>query len=180
MDREDDEYTSRYQPAAAGAKIKRVSPDCLRMIEEFECGGDFRHFMTAYKCPAGIWTIGMGTTRYPNGQPVLPGDKITEQQVFEFLTYDLAAAESAVARSVTATMNQSQFDACVSFVYNLGALAFKNSTLLKVINANPTDPGIEKQFCRWIMAGGKPQPGLIRRRRSEAWLYLKGELKFNF
>lgn len=161
-------------------KIKRVSPQCLSMIEEFECGGDFMNFLTAYKCPAGKWTIGMGTTRYPSGEPVMPGDSITEQQVFEFLTYDLAAAESAVARLVTAPINQHQFDALVSFVYNLGILAFTNSTLLKVINKDPADPAIEKQFRRWIIAGGKPQPGLIRRRRSESWLYFHGELKFNF
>jgi lysozyme len=161
-------------------KIKRVSKDCLALIEEFECGGDFRNFLAAYKCPAGKWTIGMGTTRYPSGQSVMPGDRITEQQVFEYVTYDLAAAESAVAHSVTAEISQQQFDAIVSFVYNLGVLAFKGSTLLKVININPADPAIEKQFRRWIMVGGKPLVGLVRRRRSEAYLYFNGSLKFNF
>ena len=152
-------------------KITRVSKDCLSLIEEFECGGNFRKFLTSYKCPAGKWTIGMGTTRYPDGSRVMPGDVITEQQAFEYVTHDLAQAENAVANSVTAVINQHQFDALVSFVYNLGALAFKNSTLLKVINLNPKDPGIDKQFGRWILAAGKPQPGLIRRRKSEAWLY---------
>ena len=161
-------------------KITRVSPDCLKMIEYFECGGDFRQFLKAYKCPAGKWTIGMRTTRYPSGERVMPGDVITEQQVFELLTYDLAAAESAVASLVTPLIIQQKFDALVDFTYNLGILAFKNSTLLKVINKNPGDPSIDKQFARWIMAGGKPLPGLIRRRQSESWLYFNGNLKFNF
>ena len=161
-------------------KVTRVSKNCLSLIEEFECGGNFRNFLNSYKCPAGKWTIGMGTTRYPNGARVMPGDVITENQVFEFLTYDLAAAESAVAHSVTADINQHQFDALVSFVYNLGMLTFQNSTLLKIINRNPDDPGIETQFCRWRLAGGKPHAGLIRRRSSESWLYFNGKLKFQF
>ena len=161
-------------------KITRVSPDCLKLIELFECGGDFRKFLTAYKCPAGKWTIGMGTTRYPDGKCVMPGDKITAQQVFEFLTHDLATAESAVAFAVTAPILQHQFDALVSFTYNVGVLAFRNSTLLKVINNNPIDPAIEYQFGRWNKAAGQELMGLIKRRRSEAWLYFHAEVKINF
>ena len=160
--------------------ITRVSKNCLSLIEEMECGGDFRKFLKAYKCPAGKWTIGMGTTRYPSGERVMPGARISEHEAFEFLTYDLVAAESTVHSAVTVEINQGQFDALVSFVYNLGALAFKNSTLLKVINKNTADPGIEYQFNRWNKAGGIELPGLIRRRRSEAWLYFTGELKFTF
>ncbi len=161
-------------------KITRASKNCLMLIEHYECGGDFRKFLKAYKCPAGKWTIGMGTTRYPEGGRVMPGDEISEHRVFELLTYDLAAAESAVASAVIPCINQSQFDALVDFTYNLGILAFKNSTLLKVINKNPVDPLIDKQFNRWIIAGGKPLSGLIKRRQSESWLYFNGNLKFNF
>ena len=161
-------------------KITRVSKNCLSLIEEFECSGNFRNFLKAYKCPAGKWTIGMGTTRYPGGERVMPGDIITEQQAYEYLTHDLATAESAVAYAVTADINQDQFDALVSFTYNLGVLAFRNSTLLKVINKNPLDPSIERQFGRWILSGGKVEAGLIRRRMSEAWLFTHGELKFKF
>jgi lysozyme len=161
-------------------KIVTVSSDCLKMIEEFECGGNFRKFLTSYKCPAGKWTIGMGTTRYPDGSRVMPGDAITEQQAYQFLTHDLSFAESAVAGAVTAEINQHQFDALVDFVYNLGALAFKSSTLVKVINKDPLTQGIISQFNRWILAGGKPHAGLIRRRRSESYLYFNGKLKFQF
>ena len=161
-------------------KITRVSKDCLALIEEFECGGDFRRFLKAYKCPAGTWTIGMGTTRYPSFERVMPGDIITEQQVYEYLTYDLAAAETSVSNLVTASINQHQFDALVSFVYNLGVRAFEISTLLKLVNFNSLDPCIEKQFTNCILIGGKPNAGLIRRRRSESWLYFTGKLKFHF
>ena len=161
-------------------KITRVSKNCLTMIEHFECDGNFRNFLSAYKSPAGDWTIGMGTTRYPGGRAVMPGDRITPEEVFEYVTYDLKIAEEAVVSAVTATIAQHQFDALVSFVYKLGAQIFKDSTLLKLVNKDPADPGIEIQFCRWRLAAGEPYAGLIRRRRSEAWLYLKGELKFNF
>lgn len=160
-------------------KITRVSKNCLSLIEGFECGGDFRKFLKAYKCPAGKWTIGMGTTRYPSGELVMPGDTITPPEVFEFLTYDLASAESTVSNSVASAINQHQFDALVCFTYNVGNLAFRNSTLLKVINKNPDDPGIEYQFSRWNKAGGKVLEGLTRRRRSEAWMYFHGEVKFD-
>jgi lysozyme len=161
-------------------KITRVSKDCLHLIEEFECGGDFRKHLTAYKCPAGVWTIGMGTTRYPDHRPVMPGDRITEMQAYEYLTYDLAAAESTVSGSVIPVINQHQFDALVSFTYNLGSLAFSHSALLKMVNANLADPGIHGQFMRWVNARGKPLQGLIRRRQAESWLYLHGELKYHF
>ena len=162
------------------AKITRLSKNCLALIEHFECGGDFRKFLKAYKCPSGKWKIGMGTTRYPNGERVMPGDVITEHEAFEYLTYDLAAAESTVAHCVTSPINQGQFDALVSFTYNLGALAFQNSTLLKIINKDPAGLGIETQFCRWRLAGGKPYSGLVRWRRAEAHLFIYGELKFGF
>ena len=122
----------------------------------------------------------MGTTRYPSGELVMPNDTITPPQVFEFLTYDLVAAENAVASLVKPIIVQQKFDALVDFTYNLGILAFRNSTLLKVINANPSDPNIDKQFNRWILAAGKPLDGLIRRRQSECWLYFNGDLKFQF
>jgi lysozyme len=110
----------------------------------------------------------------------MPGDKITEQKVFECLTYDLAAAEIAVSRLVTAEIGQHQYDALVSFMYNLGALAFGNSNLLRAVNANPASQTIEKQFMRWVYSRGKILPGLVRRRNAECWLYFRGALRFHF
>ncbi|MFZ4523497.1 MAG: lysozyme [Bacteroidales bacterium] len=163
-------------------RIKRVSKNCLALLEEFECGGDFLKFLKAYQCPAGRWTIGMGTTRYPGGDPVKQGDRITQQQVFEYVTHDLSVAESAVDKLVIPNLNQGQFDALVCFIYNLGFKAFKTSTLLKIINSNPDDPAIDRQFNRWTLASACKQPvaGLIRRRKAESWLYFNGVLKFQF
>lgn len=160
-------------------KIRRVSSDCLKLLEEFECGGDFRTCMKAYRCPAGVWTIGMGTTRYPDGTPVKKGDVISEQKLYECLTYDIASAESAVALHVRPVIEQHQFDALVSLVYNIGRGNFMSSTLLRIINIDPFHPDVEKQFMRWIFANKKPLAGLIRRRRVEAHLYLYGKLNFN-
>jgi lysozyme len=110
----------------------------------------------------------------------MPGDRINERQVFECLTYDLAAAESAVSRLVTVELEQHQFDALVSFTYKLGSLAFGNSNLLRAVNANPLSPTIEKQFLRWVYSRGKILPELVRRRKAENWLYFRGELRFDF
>jgi lysozyme len=80
----------------------------------------------------------------------------------------------------TDLVNQNQFDALVSFAYNLGSGALKSSTLLKKVNINPNDTTIQAEFEKWVYAGNVKLQGLIRRRKSEAFLYYKGQLKFNF
>lgn len=121
--------------------------------------------LDAYLCPAGVPTIGYGHTH-----GVKMGDRITEEQAEKFLIGDLAVAESEVNR-YGLNINQNQFDALVSFVYNVGAGNFRSSTLLKMVKANPNDPDIAKQFSRWVYGGGKVLPGLVRRRNDEAKLY---------
>jgi lysozyme len=161
-------------------KIISVSGNCLDLIKEFECGGNVTKYLKAYKCPAGVWTIGIGTTVYPNGKRVREGDVITEQQAYDFLRHDLSYTQQMVDSYATDAVSQPQFDALVSFAYNVGLNALKGSTLLKKVNANPLDPAIKGQFERWVYGGGKVLPGLVRRRKSEAWLYFKGTLKFDF
>jgi lysozyme len=161
-------------------KIISVSENCLTLINQFECGGNVTKYLKAYKCPAGVWTIGIGTTVYPNGQRVIEGDVITEQQAYEFLRHDLAYAQQMVDSYTTDAISQSQFDSLVSFAYNAGLNALKGSTLLKKVNADPNDPAIRAQFERWVYGGGKVLPGLVRRRKAEAWLYFNGTLKFDF
>jgi lysozyme len=161
-------------------KIISVSSNCLTLITEFECGGNVTKYLTAYKCPAGVWTIGIGTTVYPNGQRVKEGDIISEQQAYEFLRFDLSHTQQMVDSYTTDAISQSQFDSLVSFAYNAGLSALKTSTLLKKVNANPNDPSIKAQFERWVYGGGKVLPGLVRRRKAEAWLYFKGTLRFDF
>ena len=121
--------------------------------------------LNAYLDPVGIPTIGYGHT-----YNVKMGDRITEEQAEKFLIGDLIVAETEVNR-YGFDLTQNQFDALVSFVFNVGAGNFRSSTLLKKLKANPNDPDIANQFKRWVYGGGKVLPGLVRRRNEEAKLY---------
>jgi len=125
-----------------------------------------------YNCPAGVPTIGYGATYYPNGDRVRLSDSpISEERAEELLGDMLGSYESAVNRYAVSDINQNQFDALVSFAYNLGNGALKSSTLLKKVNANPCDDNITYQFNRWVKAGGRTLRGLVKRRAEEAELY---------
>jgi lysozyme len=119
----------------------------------------------AYRCSANVLTIGYGHT-----QNVKPTDVISLDEAEYFLTKDVEFAENEVNRH-NLNINQNQFDALVSFVFNLGVGNFARSTLLKKIKSNPNDSTIREEFERWIYAGGKALNGLVRRRREEADLY---------
>jgi len=147
-------------------KIEKISEKALEFIAEHE---GLR--LKAYLCPANVPTIGYGTTRYPNGSKVKIGDEITKDDAFKLLKFDVGKFELAVDAMTTDKVNQNQFDALVSFAYNLGSDALKKSTLLKVVNANPNDPRIKKEFQKWVYADGKKLGGLIKRRQDEANLY---------
>ena len=121
--------------------------------------------LDAYLCPAGVPTIGYGHT-----YNVKMGDRITEEQAEMLLIGDLIVAETEVNR-YGFDLTQNQFDALVSFVYNVGAGNFRSSTLLKRLKDNPNDPDIANQFKRWVYGNGKVLPGLVRRRNEEAKLY---------
>jgi len=162
------------------SKITKVSENCIKLIEHFECSGDVSRYLTAYKCPAGVWTIGIGTTFYPDGTKVKPGDKCTVEQAYEYLRYELRYTERSVDSYTTDLVTQQQFDSLVSFAYNLGVGALKGSTLLKKVNVNTNDTSIETEFNKWVYAKGVKLQGLIRRRKAEAWLYFHGTLKFYF
>ena len=120
----------------------------------------------AYLCPAGVWTIGYGHTK-----GVKRGDTCTPEEAETWLIQDIAEAEKAVNRLVTAPLTQNKFDALVDFVFNLGFDAFYGSTLRKKINVDPEDPTIVGEFGRWIYANGQRLPGLVRRRKAEVDLY---------
>lgn len=123
--------------------------------------------LNAYLCPAGVPTIGYGHTK-----DVKLGDKITSEQAEKFLIEDLVTAENE-ANKHNLNINQNQFDALVSFIFNVGVGNFRKSTLLKRLKANPNDTDIEVQFNRWIYGGGKILPGLVKRRKAEAELYFR-------
>ena len=111
------------------------------------------------------YTIGYGHTR-----GVKPGDTCTPEQAMEWLREDVAEAERAIERLVTVDLNQDQFDALVSFVFNLGAGNFGSSTLLKRINMGDF-AGAAAEFPRWNRAAGRVMAGLTKRRHAEAALF---------
>lgn len=120
----------------------------------------------AYRCQAGVWTIGVGHTG-----GVTPDMKITKEQSRQLLKADLCRFEKAVNETIKHPLLQHQFDALASFAFNVGTQAFKNSTLAKKINANAPYNEIREQFLRWNKAGGKVLAGLTSRRKREAKLY---------
>lgn len=120
----------------------------------------------AYRCAAGVWTIGVGHTG-----GVTPNMKITKEQSRQLLKSDLCRFEKAVNETIKHPLLQYQFDALVSFAFNVGAPAFKGSTLAKKINANAPWSEIRAEFLRWNKAGGKVLAGLTSRRKREAKLY---------
>ncbi|SIS88687.1 lysozyme [Belliella pelovolcani] len=127
--------------------------------------------LEAYLCPAKVWTIGYGNTRYEDGTPVKQGDKITKERAVNLFNNIIKHFEEGVIKSIKVGLNHNQFSALVSFAYNVGLGNFKSSTLLKLVNKNPNDPLIRDQFLRWNKAGGKVLNGLINRRKEEAELY---------
>ena len=132
----------------------------LALIKKFE-GCE----LEAYKCPAGVWTIGYGHIK-----GVQEGDVITEQQADDMLVEELEEYENYIHNLVNCPLNQNQFDALVSWVYNLGSSNLQASTLLKVLNAGDY-AGVPAQMLRWNKAGGKVLEGLTRRRQAEADLF---------
>lgn len=139
----------------------RTSQKGIDLIKKFEgCR------LEAYKCPAGVWTIGYGHTK-----GVQNGQKITQAQAEELLREDLRIYEQAVESCVKVPLSQNQFEALVSFCYNCGGEALRTSTLLKLLNEGKYSEAGE-QFLRWNKAGGRVLAGLTRRREEERKLFL--------
>lgn len=123
--------------------------------------------LTAYLDGGGVWTIGYGHT----GSDVREGLTIPLSEAERLLTRDLKVAEGYINEAVQVKLTQNQFDALVSFVYNVGGGAFKTSTMLKMLNAGDYE-GAAKQFPRWNKDNGKVVQGLINRRQKEQALFL--------
>lgn len=120
----------------------------------------------------GTWTIGFGNTFYPDNKAVKEGDKISQSEGNKLLKYVLEEKfEPAVNELVTSEINQSQFDALVSYSYNRGINAFRKSSLLQMVNQNPQNTAIRKQFVIEWGKNTRFKNGLIRRRKQEADLY---------
>jgi len=139
----------------------------LDLIAEFEGLS-----LKPYKCQANISTIGYGSTFYENGTKVkLTDAPITKQRAEQLLKNTADKFAEKVAVLITKPVTQNQFNALVSFAYNVGVTALANSTLLKLVNNNPNDANIAKEFLKWNKAGGKVVNGLTNRRIKESALY---------
>lgn len=138
----------------------------IDLIKEFE---GLR--LQAYLDPIGIPTIGYGTIRYDDGRKVQMGDVITKDRAIQLLTDHVSEFSCGVHELIIPHLNQNQFDALVSFAYNLGLGNLKKSTLRKKVNINPSDPTIHAEFLKWNKAGGRVLVGLTKRRQREADLY---------
>lgn len=150
-------------------KVTKISYKGLDLIKQYE---GFRS--NPYLCPAGVPTIGYGSTYYEDGKRVTLADSsITEQRATDLLLHTLVKYENAVDKLCTDNLTQNQFDALVSFTYNLGENNLRVSTLLKKVNANPSDENIADEFYKWVHAGGEVLPGLVKRRAAEAKLYFQ-------
>jgi lysozyme len=125
-----------------------------------------------YLCSAKIPTIGYGNTYYPDGKRVTLLDKeITKEYAFEIFKVIADKYARRVLSMVKKPLTQNQFNALVSFAYNVGTGAFSTSTLLKKVNANPNDLTIRNEFARWTRANGKIVNGLVNRRKKESDVY---------
>jgi lysozyme len=144
------------------APVGRISRDGLELIKRWEgCRTN------AYLCPANVWTIGYGHTK-----GVTKGMMISHTQAEDLLLEDLKRFEEAVRRLVTVPLSQNQFDALVSFTFNVGIGALQGSTLLKLLNTGNYSSAAN-QFNKWVRGGGKVLPGLVVRREDEYQLFIK-------
>jgi lysozyme len=142
--------------------MRHITQNGLDLIKRFE--GFSR---TVYFCPAGYPTIGYGHV-VKDDEDFLAG--IDEAKAEELLRHDARIAERAVLRLINVPLTDGQFDALVSFTYNLGGGALQRSTLRRKINREE-HAEVPEQFMRWVWAGGRKLKGLVRRRAAESELY---------
>ena len=145
----------------------KLSDKGYDLIKRFEGYSD-----RPYKCPANISTIGYGNTYYPNGTKVKITDpKITREYANEILAHTADEFAADVLKLVKSKISVNQLNALTAFAYNVGMGNFQKSTLLKLVNINPNDAMIAKEFLKWNKAAGKELKGLTNRRIAESALY---------
>jgi GH24 family phage-related lysozyme (muramidase) len=144
-----------------------ISPVGIALIKRFEgCK------LKAYQDSVGVWTIAYGWTHPVNGRKVEAGMVVTQETAESLLREGVKPFADGVSKLVTVPINQNQFDALVSFTYNLGLGSLKGSTLLKMLNAG-NKKGAADEFLKWCRAGGKILTGLVNRRTAERELFLQ-------
>ena len=153
------------QPITGILDISAKGYDMIKFFEGLK--------LQAYLDTGGVWTIGYGTIKYPNGTRVNKGDTCTEPQALEWLINDSKWVDACLDKHIKVKLNQNQFDALASFVYNIGETAFVKSTMLSLINANKLNDAA-LQFDRWVNDNGKRIQGLVNRRSAEKKHFLGG------
>ncbi|RUR94725.1 muraminidase [Pectobacterium versatile] len=144
----------------------QISNNGINLIKQFEgCR------LTAYQDSVGVWTLGYGWTQPVDGKPIRRGMTIDAATAERLLKTGVVQYERAVNQLVRVTITQNQFDALVSFTYNLGSRSLSTSTLLKNLNGGDIS-GAAAEFMKWNRAGGKVLAGLTRRREAERALFL--------
>lgn len=126
--------------------------------------------LNAYRCAAGVWTIGYGHTSAAGAPEVKPGMKITEPEAESILIRDLDKFIRGVEEAVKVPLSPNQFGACVSLAFNIGLGAFRKSSVLRFVNQKRFEDAADA-FLLWNKAGGKVLKGLVRRRAEEAELF---------
>lgn len=145
-------------------KLDKAGYDLIIAFEGME--------LTPYEDSAGIPTIGVGNTFYPNGVKVKMTDPpITKAKAIEMFVIIADKFAAKVSALITKPVTQNQFNAVVSFAYNVGLGNLTSSTLLKKLNKNPNDSSIADEFRKWNKAGGVVLKGLVNRRQKEANIY---------
>jgi lysozyme len=147
-----------------------ISKTGIQLIKDFE---GLR--LNAYKCSAGVATIGYGSCFYPDKSNVKMGDVLRDKNEAELLLINTLKDYDIYVSKYTKSVNltQYQFDALVSFAFNVGLGNLSKSTLLKMVLSNPNDKNIPAEFAKWNKGGGKVLTGLVKRRAKEAELYFK-------
>ena len=144
----------------------RMTAEGLDLIRHHE---GFR--ADAYRCPAGVWTIGYGHTSAAGPPAVRPGMTISEAEALAVLAADVKQFEAGVRASLRRPLGEQQFSALVSFAYNVGIGNFRTSSVLKAVNAGD-DAAVPRRLQLWVKGGGRVLPGLVKRRAAEAALFV--------
>jgi len=145
------------------------------LINHFETGGKPSRYLNAYWDATGkVWTIGIGSTRYADGSPVRPGDRLTEQEAYALFRATIGKYEDGVRSRLRVEVSQRQFDALVSLAYNVGVGGF--GTLLGMVNDQKPLVDLPAQWYKYVRSGGKVLDGLKWRRAAEFHYYCTGRL----
>ncbi len=145
--------------------MRPLPPEAFNLIKSFE---GLR--LKAYQDSVGIWTIGYGATRWPDGSKVKQGDKITLKKAEELLLHDVARHANPMLALTKVPLTDNQYGALVSWTFNLGVGAFQRSTLRQRLNRGEYHL-VDEEILKWDKAGGRRLRGLTRRRQAEADLF---------